>query len=102
MEQHANDLCQKEDIKANDNCYKGNEVIHKEKVLKFFASNKPKLFTTMRVMDKVTNTEVEYLCNSRYYDDIYFWSEADIYHFKKYNMPLKQSFIEYVISKTNK
>lgn len=100
MNQHLNDLSRKEEIRAKANCYQGNIIENKEKVLEFFASNKPMLFTTMKVIDRITDTEVEYLCNSRYYDELYFWSESDIYHFKKYNMPLKQSFIEYAISKT--
>ena len=29
----------------------------------------------------------------------YFWTETDIYHFEKYNMPLNEDFIKYVLSK---
>ena len=53
MNQHLNDLSRKEEIRAKANCYQGNIIENKEKVLEFFASNKPMLFTTMKVIDRI-------------------------------------------------
>ena len=90
---------QRENIKADSNCYQGEVIEHKKKIIEYFATVKPQLFTTMRVKDMVMNKEIESACNSRYFDGSFFWSEADIYHFVRYNMPLKQRFIDYVLSK---
>lgn len=99
--QHLSVLSQQEEIRVDDSCYRGEEIENKETIVKYFASVKPQLFTTMKVKDKVSGDEVKYLCNNRYFDDLFYWTESDIYHFVKYNMPLKQGFIDYVVSMKN-
>lgn len=89
----------RESIKLKAGLYKGDMNSNKNIILEYFASIKPEFFTTVRVKDMVTDTIVEKFCNSRYSNDKYCWDETDIYHFEKYNMPLKQEFIEYVLSK---
>jgi len=99
MKTHLSISNQRESIKAYADCYKGKLSTHKEIIVKYFASIKPHLFTTVRVKDMVTGTDVKEFCNSRYFDGNFSWDEADVYHFVKYNMPLSENFIEYVISK---
>ena len=96
ISEHSN---RRESIKLKVGLYKGDMNSNKKTILEYFDSIKPEFFTTVRVKDMVTDTIVEKLCNSRYSNDKYCWDEADIYHFREYNMPLKQEFIDYVLSK---
>ena len=54
---------------------------------------------TVSFVDYVKNVVVEDRIDSGYYDGEYYWDETDIYHLEKYNMPINQEFIEYVLSK---
>lgn len=47
-----------------------------------------------RVKDRIKNEERKELCDLGYYDGEFFWDETDIYHFRKYNMPLAEEFLE--------
>lgn len=87
-------------IRKNEDVFKGEKIKEKDIVLSYLTSfNKPTFATTGRVKDNVENVVVESKCDNGYDDGIYYWDETDIYHFKKYNMPLKQEFIDYVLNK---
>ena len=78
----------------------GAEVIaEKSLVLKYLTAFYPNLSTTGRVYDNVKRMVVESKVDNGYYDGEYYWDETDIYHFKEYNMPLDQEFVDYVMSK---
>ena len=48
----------------------------------------------------VTNEKTD-KCDNSFFDGKYEWSETDIYHFEKYNMPLNDSFVKFVLSNNN-
>ncbi len=83
-------------IRRNENIYSGAEVEGKEKIMKYLTSFYPKVATMARVMDHVKNEEVKEACDLGYYDGVFFWDETDIYHFREYNMPLTEEFLEFI------
>lgn len=87
-------------IRANENLYSGESaILKKEEILKYLNSFLPCCATTGRVYDNIMEKELEWKCDAGYCDGIYYWEETDIYHFEKYNMPLKQEFIEHCLNK---
>lgn len=83
-------------IRQNEDVYVGTEVEGKEKILKYLTSFYPKVATMARVMDHVKKEEVKELCDLGYYDGVFVWDETDIYHFREYNMPLMEEFLEFI------
>jgi len=67
--------------------------------LQFLQAYYPNVASSGTVIDNVTGEEVIDLYDCGYYDGKYYWDETDIYHLEKYNMPINQEFIEYVLSK---
>ena len=87
-------------IRKYEDVFLGAEVIaEKSLVLKYLTAFYPNLSTTGRVYDNVKRMVVESKVDNGYYDGEYYWDETDIYHFKEYNMPLDQEFVDYVMSK---
>ena len=75
------------------------EPIKEKKIITQFLKNfKPNFATSGFIMDYVKNQKIEKHYNMGYEYNGFYWNEEDIYHFIKYNMPLNQDFIDYVIS----
>lgn len=70
----------------------------KDDILGYLTFFKPKWVTSARIIDKVTGEAFMNIVNNSFSDGEYEWSASDIYHFKKYNMPLCTEFIEYFIN----
>ncbi|MBO5231450.1 MAG: hypothetical protein J6B88_02400 [Clostridia bacterium] len=86
-------------IYRDKNVSMGDKVQYKNILLKYLRGFKPNFATSANIHDCVTNTDVENTYNMGYEYNGYFWTETDIYHFEKYNMPLNEDFIKYVLSK---
>ena len=71
---------------------------NKNDVLMYLNSFPPKWVTSARIIDKGTRMAVMDIVNNSFSDGEYIWSASDIYHLKKYNMPLCAEFIEYFIN----
>lgn len=103
MKMTLNDLNQKKDniqyIYRNKDTYIGVAIPQKKKVLHFLKAFKPTSVTSGKVFDAVSQQSVENLYNVCYEYYGFFWSETDIYHFEKYDMPLNQSFLDFVLTK---
>ena len=88
-------------IRLYENEYQGNTKSPYFDILDaFFKSKKPTGATSMRVLDEVTKQIVnsdDYYYNMGYIYDGFGWHKKDLYHFYKYNMPLSQEFIDYVL-----
>ena len=81
------------------NIYVGTPLDIKDDILVYLTSFKPKRFTSARIIDKVTGeAAVMDIVNNSLTDGEYKWSDSNIYHLKKYNMPLSAEFIEYFIN----
>lgn len=85
-------------IFKQDSLYKGKEEMCKKIVLSYLKSFPPSWITSARVVDMITNQKID-KCNNSFSDGKYEWSEADIYHFEMYNMPLNEEFLNYVKTK---
>ncbi|MBR2934817.1 MAG: hypothetical protein IKB79_04485 [Oscillospiraceae bacterium] len=81
--------------------YVGEAIPQKRKVLHFLKAFRPTSATSGKVFDVVSQQSVDNLYNVCYEYCGFFWSETDIYHFEKYNMPLNQSFLNFVLTKTS-
>ena len=90
----------KEMIWKEESLFSGERISEKEKVCKYLKSFDPKWITTGRVEDRIKKERID-ICDHSYSDGIYEWSETDIYHFEKYNMPLKDEFIKHVLAVMN-
>lgn len=76
------------------------EIIPEKNVLlDYLTAFYPNFSTTGRVYDNVKRITVESIVDNGYYDGEYYWDETDIYHLKKYNMPINPEFIKYVLTK---
>ncbi len=81
-------------------CFVSKEPIKEKKILlKYLKGFKPTWATSGFVQDRVTNKQVKNHYNVGYEYDGFTWNEELIYHFEKYNMPLNEDFIKYVLSK---
>lgn len=85
-------------IFKQDSLYKGKEEMCKKIALSYLKSFPPSWITSARVVDMITNQKID-KCNNSFSDGKYEWSEADIYHFEMYNMPLNEEFLNYVKTK---
>lgn len=85
-------------IYKKHNIYVGTPLDIKDDIFGYLTSFKPKRFTSARIIDKVTGKAVMDIVNNSFSDGEYKWSASDIYHFKKYNIPLSAEFIEYFIN----
>lgn len=74
----------------------------KEKGLinQYFKKFKPNFATSAFVTDRITNQKVDGHYNMGYEYNGYFWNEEDIYHFKKYDMPLNPDFVKFVMTQS--
>ena len=86
-------------IYRDKNVSMGDKVPYKNILLKYLRDFKPNFATSANIHDYVTNTDIKNTYNMGYEYNGYFWTETDIYHFEKYNMPLNEDFIKYVLSK---
>ena len=77
------------------NLYKGEEIENKPLILQYLKSFKPTWFTTGRLIDNISGKKIDIVDNS-YDDGVFIWSESDIYHFERYNMPLSKEFTSYI------
>lgn len=75
----------------------GNDIPGKEKLLRYLKSFKPDCAAGMILKDEITGEEVG-PCVEGYEDGVYYWDTREIYHFEKYNMELKNDFVEYVMN----
>lgn len=81
-------------------CFVGQEPVkEKNTLLKYLKSFKPSWVTSGFVQDRVTNEQVVNHYNVGYEYDGFTWNEEHIYHFEKYNMPLNEKFVKYVLTK---
>lgn len=87
-------------IYKNESIFIGEDKTYKEDVLYYLKSFSPSWITSAKVVDMVTNEKTD-KCDSSFFDGKYEWSETDIYHFEKYNMPLNDSFVKFVLSNNN-
>lgn len=78
--------------------YSDKPIENKEIILQFLKSFSPSWFTSARVSDVISGETIE-KCNNVFSDGGYEWTEAEIYHFEKYNLQLDNSFIRYVLKK---
>ena len=86
-------------IYKKHNIYVGTPLDIKDDILVYLTSFKPKWITSARIIDKVIGeAAVMDIFNNSFSDGEYKWSDSNIYHFKKYNMPLCAEFIEYFIN----
>lgn len=81
-----------------NNIYVGTSLDIKDDIFDFLTSFKPKGFTSARIIDKVSGEAVMDIVNNSFSDGEYKWSDSNIYHFKKYNIPLSAEFIVYFIN----
>lgn len=85
-------------IYKKHNIYVGTPLDIKDDILGYLTSFKPKRITSARIIDKVSGEVVIDIVNNSFSDGEYEWSDSNIYHFKKYNIPLSAEFIEYFIN----
>ena len=81
-------------IFVDKNVYQGEEIKNKQLILKYLKSFKPSWFTSAKVIDNISKKALSAVDNL-YDDGIFEWSESEIYHFEKYNMPLNDNFISH-------
>lgn len=85
-------------IYKKHNIYVGTPLDIKDDILGYLTSFKSKLITSARIIDKVSGEAVMDIVNNSFSDGEYEWSDCNVYHLKKYNMPLSAEFIEYFIN----
>ncbi len=85
-------------IYKKHNIYVGTPLDIKDDILGYLTSFKSKLITSAQIIDKVSGEVVIDIVNNSFSDGEYEWSDSNIYHFKKYNIPLSAEFIEYFIN----
>lgn len=83
-------------IRKYESVYQGEEIENKKSILIFLNSFHLCCATTASVFDNVKNEEVKNSRDCGYCNGVFYWDETDIYHFEKYNMPLKDEFIKFV------
>ena len=69
-------------------------------IIRFFKSKKPTRYTSVFVYDEIEKKEIDtedFNYNVCYIYGGFRWHAKDVYHFIKYNMPLTQEFIDYVL-----
>lgn len=86
-------------IRRDRNVYCGEAIQEKECVLKYLTYFYPNFSSSGKIHDCVLDKDVERSCNLSYFDGVYFWNDADIYHIKKYDMPLDPEFVEYAVKR---
>lgn len=79
--------------------FMGEPIKEKKAIIQYFKKFKPNFATSAFVMDYVKKQRREGHYNVGYEYNGFYWNEEDIYHFEKYNMPLNQDFIDYVMLK---
>lgn len=84
---------------ADKSVFQGEEIKDKYLILEYMKSFELYAVSPGRIFDEIEQREVSDICYSLYTDGQYIWSTRSIYHFEKYNMPLKSEFVEYVLSK---
>ena len=85
-------------IHKDINVYKGEINENKTLILEYLTSFNPTWFTTARIIDKVSAEIIEKINNS-YDDGVFMWDQEDIHHLEKYDMPLSEEFVSYVLNK---
>ncbi len=74
------------------------EKTKKAKILNYLKRFKATGFTTQPVIDAFTGKKAA-SCDNGYTDGEYRWYESEIYYFEKYDLALKQDFIDHVLAK---
>lgn len=87
-------------IAKEDKVFQGLPIESKDIILRYLKSFNPEFATSRVLYDEILHQNIDGYYDVGYFDGIYSWDERDIYHFEKYNMPLKQKFIDYVLTKT--
>lgn len=85
-------------IYKKHNIYVGAPLDIKDDILVYLTSFKPKWITSARIIDKVSGEAAMDIVNNFFSDGEYEWRDSNIYHFKKYNIPLSAEFIECFIN----
>ncbi len=85
-------------IYFNKEIFIGEPIKEKNLIIQYFEKFKPNFATSAFITDCVSKQKIEGHYNMGYEYNGYFWTEEDIYHFKKYNMPLNPNFIKFVIT----
>ena len=88
-------------IAEENKIFQGLPIESKDIILRYLKSFIPEFATSRVVYDEILHQNIEEYYDVGYFDGVYSWDERDIYHFEKYNMQLKQSFIDYVLTKTS-
>lgn len=65
---------------------------NKNKILKFLSSGKAFAYTTERAVDILRNEEISDF-DLLYSNGKWYWSKSIEYNFKKYDIPLKEEFV---------
>lgn len=73
----------------------------KKKILEYFKKGQHAGYAFIPSVDMVTGEEIYELCDDLIADGIYSWNRTLPYHFEKYDIPLKQEFIDYVLDRQN-
>lgn len=76
------------------------EIQHKKEILEYLTSYEDCAFTSEPVFDLVTKKKVRDADNAKT-DGVYTWYWSEIYHFDKYNLCLKDEFINHVLKSIN-
>ena len=73
----------------------------KEKVMDFFNKNSTSdAILTCSASDYITGERFKDSIK-RYSDGNYYWTNEEVYHFKKYDLKLNDDFISYVLNQTS-
>lgn len=68
----------------------------KAKIAEYMKKFPAKLFTSQPVVDALTGEEV-YGADNGYSDGEFTWYEAERYYFEKYNIALREEFVDHVM-----
>lgn len=72
------------------------KVKNKEKILEYLKNGIDAGVRCSVVVDVITGKQLPRTIH-RYKDDEYIWTDEDIYHFEKYNIKLKDEFVEKIL-----
>lgn len=73
--------------------------LNKSVIIEFLKSFKPIAFMSHGTTDYVKNVQDNSQSVQIFNSDDWFWTNEMIYHFEKYDLKLKDDFIQYVLSK---
>ena len=82
--------------------FTGRPIKEKVIILKYLRGFKPSWVTSGVVVDRVINQPIKKHYNVGYEYDGFTWNQEHIYHFEKYDMPLKEEFVSKIVEEKEK